>query len=185
MPEQKVFEGVIFSVHQWQQEMFDGSVETFERLSRPDTVAVIPLSGERILLAKELQPHWTEWTTGLFGGRVDPGEAPLDAAKRELLEETGLASDDWELLFSERPVHKMDWTIHYYIARDCRTAAAPSHEPGERIEVLELDFDEFIGIAKREEFRSKGFTYWLLREIIEDRLEEFRKRLMAVPRTSG
>ena len=40
----KVFHGVIFDVYQWEQEMFDGTKEIFEKLKRPDTVVVFPCS---------------------------------------------------------------------------------------------------------------------------------------------
>ena len=38
-----VFKGVIFEVWQWEQKMFDGSMATFERIKRPDTVVIIQL----------------------------------------------------------------------------------------------------------------------------------------------
>ena len=38
-----VFHGALFDVYQWQQEMFDGTYETFEMLRRPDTIAVIAI----------------------------------------------------------------------------------------------------------------------------------------------
>lgn len=44
------FHGVIFDVYQWPQEMFDGSVETFEMLRRADTVKIMA-----ILTPEELQ----------------------------------------------------------------------------------------------------------------------------------
>ena len=46
MPEhaKKVFSGVMFDVYQWEQEMYDGSTATFEKLTRPDTAQVIPVT---------------------------------------------------------------------------------------------------------------------------------------------
>ena len=53
----KVFEGVIFDVYQWEQKMFDGSLETFEKLKRPDTVIVFPIMADgKVLLTKQEQP---------------------------------------------------------------------------------------------------------------------------------
>ncbi len=39
----KVFSGVIFDVYQWEQELFNGNVSTFEALRRPSTVIIIPV----------------------------------------------------------------------------------------------------------------------------------------------
>ena len=40
-----VFKGIIHDIYQWEQEMFDGSKATFERIRRPDTTAVIAVVG--------------------------------------------------------------------------------------------------------------------------------------------
>ena len=40
----RVFKGMIFDVYQWEQEMYDGSTHTFEKIIRPDTVLVIPVT---------------------------------------------------------------------------------------------------------------------------------------------
>ena len=62
-------------------------------LKRPNTVTVIATQGESVYFAEEDQPTKPIIST-LFGGRVEEGEDPLVAAKRELLEEAGLQSDD-------------------------------------------------------------------------------------------
>lgn len=91
-----VFKGKIFEVWQWEQEMFDGTKETFEKLKRANTALVIPLVGKNILIQEQEQPDKPGPFLSLPGGRCDESEKPLEAAKRELLEETGYASDDWE-----------------------------------------------------------------------------------------
>ena len=97
-PEAKcVFKGIIFDVYQWEQKMFDGSTATFEMLKRPNTLQVIAADENYIYLGQEEQPGKGPFFS-LFGGRQEPGEDPLAGAKRELLEESGLAADDWELL---------------------------------------------------------------------------------------
>ena len=84
-----VFKGVMFDVYQWEQELFDGSKTTFEKLKRPDTVVTFPILPDgKILLTKQEQSG-KEPFIGATGGRVDEGEDILDAAKRELMEETG------------------------------------------------------------------------------------------------
>jgi ADP-ribose pyrophosphatase len=81
----KVFEGIIFDVYQWEQKMFDGTTQTFEKLKRPDTVTVIPITHDgMIMLTKQEQPGKQAFV-GAAGGRVDYGEGIIEAAKRELL----------------------------------------------------------------------------------------------------
>ena len=59
-------------------------------VTRPGLVSsVIVLDRGRFLLVQEGK-EWARGLWGLPGGRVDPGESFLDAAHRELLEETGL-----------------------------------------------------------------------------------------------
>src|ERR1700761_2937477 len=71
----KVFEGVRFDIYQWQQEMFDGSVATFEVAKRNDTIVVIPiLDDERILAVRERQPHWDKDGLVLVAGMVEKDE---------------------------------------------------------------------------------------------------------------
>ena|SRR3989344_5917123 len=89
----KVFDGKIFDVYQWRQEMFDGTTEIFEMIKRSGTIQIIPTIGSKILLSYEEQPTKPKTYTFL-GGRQEEGEDVLVAAKRELKEEAGLESDD-------------------------------------------------------------------------------------------
>jgi hypothetical protein len=43
----RVYKGTIFEVWSWPQEMFDGSIETFERVRRPHTADIIAVVGEK------------------------------------------------------------------------------------------------------------------------------------------
>ena len=128
-----VFKGVIFDVYQWEQEMFDGSKETFEAIKRPSTVQVIPVKGDKILLSFEEQPGKPRRLT-FFGGRMEKDEEPLDAAKREFLEETGMESDDWELFREYHSGGKIDWSFFFYIARNVTKKTEPHLDPGEKID---------------------------------------------------
>ena len=74
--------------------MFDGSVATFEQLKRPDTAIVIAITPEnKFIVLEEEQPNKPKFLS-IPGGRINEAEDPLVGAKRELLEETGFASED-------------------------------------------------------------------------------------------
>src|SRR6185503_10507816 len=116
-----VFKGKIFEVYQWQQKMFDGSFETFERLKRSDTAVVVPITQEgEIMLIEEEQPGRPPFVTFPGGRKSGIEEDPLFAAKREFLEETGYASDDWMLWNAVQPTSKIDWAIYTFVARGCK-----------------------------------------------------------------
>ena len=141
-----VFKGKIFEVWQWEQKLFDGTTTIFERLKRPDTALVIATVGDEILLQEEEQPD-TRAYVSLPGGRCEEGEHPLNSAKRELLEETGYASEDWSPFLEESPASKIQWTIHIFVARDCKKVQEVSLDAGEKIQTRLISFDEFIALA--------------------------------------
>lgn len=173
----QVFKGIIFDVYQWGQKMFDGSTETFEMLKRPDTVEVITVVGDKILVGEQEQPSIAPFVS-LPGGRVESGEEPLAAAKRELLEETGYASADWEHWLSFDPYQKIEWSIHWYIARDAKKMQEPHLDAGEKITAKLISFDGFIKLSVYERFWGGEFQAALLRMRLDPvKLAAFKKKL--------
>lgn len=173
----KVFQGKIFDTYQWEQKLYDGSTATFEMLKRPGTIQIIPTEGNTIYLSYEEQPTKPRTYT-FFGGRQEPDEEPLVTAKRELLEETGLESDDWELIKTYEFTSKIDWPMYLYAARNCRKVAEQHLDPGEKIEIKKVSFEEFLKIVSSENFWNLPVANDILRLRLEPKkLEEFKKKL--------
>lgn len=187
----KVFEGRIYDVYQWPQKLFDGSTETFEMLSRADTVKIIALVNEKelkslqnikneqmvmddsdqeadnlscdrrkIIITHQTQPR-KDWFYDYPGGRVDAeDESELEAAKRELREETGLVFKNWKLVEVNQPFSKIDWLVYTFVASGLAAQTQQELDAGEKIEVLAVSLLELQELAKSEDpqfLRFKGF----------------------------
>ncbi|MEK7093975.1 MAG: NUDIX hydrolase [Patescibacteria group bacterium] len=139
----RVFKGVIFDVYQWEQKLYNGKTAIFEKLKRPDTAIVIPvLPDGTIVIADQEQPDKAPFI-GLLGGRVNE-EEPLEAAKRELQEESGYESDDWSVFSAVQPISKIDWTIYTFIARNCKKTGDQNLDGGEKVTLRTVSLDELM-----------------------------------------
>lgn len=94
----KVLNVVLDEVHE------PSGVKTVREVVRHQGSAVVlPVddsqSEPRILLEEQFRYAANETLWEVPAGRVDPGESPLEAAKRELLEETGFTATGWKHAF--------------------------------------------------------------------------------------
>jgi len=167
----KVFNGVLFDVYQWEQEMFDGTTAIFEKLKRPDTVVVFPVTDDgKIILTKQEQPG-KEPFIGAAGGRVDEGEDILTAAKRELLEETGYEALEFVLWDARHPTSKIDWVVYTFIAKGIKKISDLNLDAGEKIILYPVNFDEFIEVGVGEKFSEKE----IVSRLYEAKLDPIKK----------
>lgn len=80
-------------------------------------------------------------------------EDPLAAAKRELLEETGCGSDDWEHLLSVPSNATIaDNYAHIFRARNCIKVSGQHLDEGEFLQVERLTSEEIEKLIKKENF---------------------------------
>ena len=102
-------------------------------LTYPDWVHVVALTERKELILVEQYRHGAGAVIlELPGGVIDRGETPVEAATRELLEETGHAAESWEYVSGlyANPAIQTN-RVHTVLARGCEGQAAPRLEPGE------------------------------------------------------
>ncbi len=170
----KVFQGKIFSVWQWKQELYDGTTATFERVKRADAVHTVGvLLNKKILLTWDEQPDRSGVLTPA-GGRVEAGETPAAAAKREFLEETGYKIGTLMPWHEYAPSAKTDWMVYAFVGKNLRRVSEPTPDAGERIELRTFAFDEFLALGSHPSLRDKMLRIILL----EARLDRKKKETL-------
>jgi ADP-ribose pyrophosphatase len=100
-----------------------------------------------IILERQYRHAAGQFLIELPAGRVEPGEATLAAAKREMIEETGFRAKKWTLLvkYFASPGFLGEW-MQIYLARDIRAGVA-TPELDEQIEVMRVPLSKALALV--------------------------------------
>jgi ADP-ribose diphosphatase len=107
--------------------------EPYYMLELQDYVSVLAVTPARqVVLVRQFRPVVQRQTLELPSGHVEAGELPEEAARRELLEETGYVAPHMELLGTLVPdVGRLANRMWCYFAADVTPSdGAPEREPG-------------------------------------------------------
>jgi len=110
----------------------------FYSLHLPSWVNVFSLTEDnKVILVKQHRIGRDQITLEVPAGAIDEGEAPEEAAKRELLEETGYLCDN--IIFLKKIAVNpavQDNVCYFYLALDCKDVKKNDLDPAEEIDVV-------------------------------------------------
>lgn len=141
-----VYEGRVVTLKRHRVRLPDGNESWREVVEHPGAVAVLPvLPDGRIWLIRQYRKPAEEVLVEVPAGKLEPGELPEAAVRRELQEETGLAAERLQFLFSfyTSPGFANE-IIHLYIAWIGKDGARrpPALDVDEFVQPLALTLEE-------------------------------------------
>jgi ADP-ribose pyrophosphatase len=130
---ESIFKGKIISLQVDHVKLPNGQTATREIIKHPGAVAVLALLDNKMIVVEQYRKPLERSQVEIPAGKLDPGEAPMEAALRELEEETGYRCDSVKLIssFATSPGFA-DEIIHMYLAENLVKGEA------------HLDEDEFL-----------------------------------------
>lgn len=133
----------------------DGSVAKREIVEHPGGVCVAALTDDNeLLFVEQFRYPYFENVLELPAGKLEYGEEPLPAGKRELSEETGAVADSFEDLGKLYPTPGYcGEIIHMYLARGLRFGSQ-NLDDDEFLEVKRIPLREAFEMVMRNEIRD-------------------------------
>ena len=147
------YRGKVFSVFSDKVEEPGGHINTRDVIRHTGSVVILAVDESKnpadpdIIFERQYRYAAGQILIELPAGRVEPGEATLAAAKREMIEETGYRAKRWTLLTKHyaSPGFLGEW-MQIYLAREIQEGEAKP-EPDENIEVFRMPLSEALALV--------------------------------------
>ena len=145
-----VFDGHLIRVHVDDVELDNGMVAKREIVSHPGGVSVAILTEKNeLLFVKQFRCPYQEELLELPAGKLEPGEDPFEAMKREQLEETGTTGKNYISLGNLYPTPGYcGEIIRLWACRVDKETGELSLDPDEFLQTLRIPLDKAVEMAK-------------------------------------
>jgi ADP-ribose pyrophosphatase len=162
--QQTIFAGRVIKLNIETVRLPNDHVIDLEIIHHPGGAAVVAIDSQhRVCLLHQFRHAAGGWIWELPAGKLEPGEAPLLTAQRELGEEAGVHAARWTSLGSYvTSPGVFTETVHLFLAHELQSTTM-RHESGESIEIHWVNFDEACHKAINGEISDGKTALGLLR----------------------
>ena len=139
-----VYQDDMLSIGKRDVKLGNNSIHKFTNIYTKNWVnAVVLTEDNKVVLVKQNRNAALKQTLEIPGGRVNQQEDFLESCKREVLEETGYSSDNWEFLGEILPNPNLfSNKLVSYICYNAKKVSNQNLDPAEEIEVELFSIDE-------------------------------------------
>lgn len=151
----QIFDGKVVKLFVDTVELPDGSEAIREIVRHPGAVCVIPVTKDMdVVTVKQYRYAFEQIMLEIPAGKLEPGENPLEAVKRELEEESGVVAKKIEYLGEIfTTVAIFDEKIHLYLATELEFKDAHPDED-EFLEVENIPLEKLYEMVMNGEIKD-------------------------------
>jgi 8-oxo-dGTP pyrophosphatase MutT (NUDIX family) len=126
-------------------------------ITNPGSAFVVPyFENSDTMLVRQWRHAWDVSSWEVPAGTTDPGEDPLECARRELAEETGLVAARYRSLGIVRGAAILTGPAHLYLAEELTESNRNPERYEQDMEVMRLPFREALDAALEGEIMHSG-----------------------------
>ena len=161
-----VYTGDYLKVYRDTVSLPNGASSYREYLKHPGAVMIIPVfdNGD-VLVERQYRYPMGQVFVEFPAGKKDAGEAPLETAQRELLEETGYTAQNYTHITDiHNALAYCDEVIHFYIAEDLHDSGQQKLDDNEFVQVMRVPLVELMNWIRQgwvPDVKTQLGAFWL------------------------
>lgn len=168
---EEIFAGALVQLRRETVRLPDGRTATREIVGHAPAVAILALDEQgRALLVRQYRKPLEDVLWEVPAGKMEPGEDPLECARRELAEEAKVTARQWTYVgrIATTPGFS-DEVIHLFRAEGLHRAEGVVGDPDETIEVAAVEWPDVLRMVERGELWDAKSLCLILREAVRKR----------------
>lgn len=151
---QLIFDGRVVKLYKDKIELPTGQESYREVVKHSGGVVIFAKKEDKVLLVKQFRYPMKEVLYELPAGKLEIGEDPFEAAKRELEEETGYCANKWtDLGYVYTSPGYSDEKLYLYMAENLEFTHCHPDE-GEILQALEYSYDDILKMIANGEIND-------------------------------